>query len=243
MTRTHYFISARSRLLAVGVGAFLAALTLGILPARADAGDEAHLLALTNSVRSSQGVGALSIDSRLNSVAQAWAVQLAQNGVLSHNASLPSQVTGWKTLGENVGVGGTVDAVHAGFVASPTHYENLVDPAFTKVGFGFVRPDARIFIVEVFMQPSAQSSTGASVVKPAATAPPATTPAAAPATAPAPRTTPAPAPVTAPATATTPTSTVGAATTAPAPSASELSPWMVHSLDRLRSMEEPIKAA
>src|SRR4051794_28878810 len=187
MTRMHYLRGA-----AAGLSAVVAALTLGILPARADAGDEAHLLALTNQVRAGQGVGALAIDSRLTSVAQAWAVQLAANGVLSHNASLPSQVTGWKTLGENVGVGGTVDAVPAGFVASPTHYENLVDPAFTKVGFGFVRPDARIFIVEVFMQPS----TTASVVKPAATAPPATTPAATtPVTAPASPTTPAPSPV------------------------------------------------
>jgi hypothetical protein len=196
---------------------------VGVLPARADAGDADRLLGLTNQVRASQGLPALSMDSQLTSVAQAWATELASRGVISHNPSVRSQVVGWKIVGENVGVGGTVDAVHAGFVASPTHYANLVDSAYTKVGFGIVRPDARIFVVEVFMLPKSaapaavtQAQAAPAPVAPAVTVAPVTTvkpaaPAAAPAAAP----------------------TV--APTAPAAS-SELSPWMVHSLTRLRSM-------
>lgn len=143
----------------------VATVAVGIAPARADAGDAARLLTLTNQVRSARGLGPLTGDAQLNAVAQRWATTLAAQGVLSHNSALPSQVTGWKSLGENVGVGGTVDAIHDGFLASPTHLENLVDPAFTRVGFGIVRPDARIFVVEVFMKPAA-----------AAPAPVATTP-------------------------------------------------------------------
>ena len=193
---------------------------VGVLPAKADPGDAGRMLALTNQVRASQGLPALTMDSQLTSVAQAWAAELASRGVISHNPSVRSQVIGWKIVGENVGVGGTVDAVHAGFVASPTHYANLVDPAYTKVGFGIVRPDARIFVVEVFMLP--KSAAPAAVTQAQA----------------------APAPVAPPVTVTPVAATKPAASTAAAPTvaptapaaASELSPWMVHSLDRLRSM-------
>lgn len=198
----------------------VATVAVGIAPARADAGDASRLLSLTNQVRSSRGLGSLTVDAELSAVAQRWATTLAAQGVLSHNSSLPSQVRGWKSLGENVGVGGTVDAIHSGFLASPTHLENLVDPAFTRVGFGIVRPDARIFVVEVFMKPAA-STTAARATPPTTAAPKAT---AAPGT-------------TAPA--------GSAAATAPAPvvatvtapqEAGELSTWMVLSLEGLRSM-------
>lgn len=197
-------------------------IALSALPAQADAGDAARLLDLTNQVRAAQGLPGLTIDSQLTSVAQAWAAELASRGVISHNPSVRSQVTGWKVLGENVGVGGTVDAVHAGFVASPTHYANLVDSAYTKVGFGIVRPDARIFVVEVFMLPA--SAPAAATVRPAA-APATTVPSAAPAVTPVTTVKPAAAPV----------STVSAAP-APAGPAPELSAWMVYSIERLRSM-------
>lgn len=191
----------------VAMVAVVATVALGALPAQADAGDDARLLSLTNQVRAAQGLPALTTDSQLTAVAQAWAVELAGRGVISHNPSVRGQVTGWRELGENVGVGGNVDAIHAGFVASPTHYANLIDTAFTKVGFGIVRLDARIFVVEVFMLPAAT-----------APAPPAqATQAATPAT----TAKPAPAATAAP---------------APPPAAPELSPWMVYSIEGLRSM-------
>ena len=202
----------------------VATVAVGIAPAKADAGDASRLLSLTNQLRSSRGLGSLTVDAELNAVAQRWATTLAAQGVLSHNSSLPSQVTGWKSLGENVGVGGTVDAIHNGFVSSPTHLENLVDPAFTRIGFGIVRPDARVFVVEVFMKPAAAAAVAAppTTTAPKAAAAPVTTVPARPAVAAAPAPTPAP-------------SAVVAAVTSPQ-QAAELSPWMVLSLEELRSM-------
>ncbi|HVL07532.1 MAG TPA: CAP domain-containing protein [Acidimicrobiales bacterium] len=205
------------------MAAAVTTVAVGVLPAQADPGDASRLLALTNQVRAAKGLPALTIDSQLTSVAQAWAVELAGRGVISHNPSVRSQVTGWKVLGENVGVGGTVDAVHAGFVASPTHYANLVDSAYTKVGYGIVRPDARILVVEVFMLPA--SAPAAAPVRVAAA--PAPTSAPVPAT-PVPTVKPAAAPAPAP-----------SAARPPAGPAAELSPWMVHSMERLRSMGSP----
>lgn len=202
----------------------VATVAVGIAPARADAGDASRLLSLTNQLRSSRGLGSLAVDAELNAVAQRWATALAAQGTLSHNSSLPSQVTGWKSLGENVGVGGTVDAIHSGFVASPTHIENLVDPVFTRVGFGIVRPDARIFVVEVFMAPAAATpaivATPPTTTAPKATSAPVTTAPARQAAATSPDRAPA---------------AVVTAVSAPQATAA-LSPWMVLSLEGLRSM-------
>jgi hypothetical protein len=174
----------------------------GMSPAGAASSDEMRLLALTNQVRAANGLPVLTINGHATNVAQRWAGTLAERGVISHNASLPGQVTGWKDLGENVGVGGTVDAVHDGFLASPTHRANIVDPSFTEVGFGIVRPDARIFVVVVFMQPVARGAQPVPTTVDAAVTPPP--------------------PV-------TPTVQRPAAVT-------ELSPWMVVSLEQSRSL-------
>ena len=191
-----------SSLCKVGVALVVATvLAAGMSPAVAASSDEMRLLALTNQLRAANGLPALTINEQVTSAAQRWASTLADRGVISHNASLPGQVTGWKDLGENVGVGGTVDAVHDGFVASPTHRANIMDPAFTEVGFGIVRPDARIFVVVVFMQPVARGAQ--------------------------------PVPTTAKAAVTSPAVT----TTVQAPAVvTELSAWMVVSLEQSRSM-------
>ena len=211
-----------------------------IAPARADASDESQLLSLTNEIRTSNGLSPLTIDSQLSRVAQRWAGTLAERGVISHNSSLPSQVTGWKLLGENVGVGGTVDAVHAGWVASATHHQNLVDPSFTKVGFGIVRPDARVFVVQVFMQP--KSSVGSTTVAPttapvaapraASVVPPTSAPASPASVDAAPALTVRPVPPASPA----PAATVVEPPKSPL-AVGQLSAWIVHSLGRLRSTE------
>lgn len=193
---------------------------LGTVPASAASSDEARLLELTNQVRAANGLSALSINAQVTLVAQRWATTLAERGVLSHNESLPSQVAGWKELGENVGVGGTVDAVHAGFVASPTHRANIVESAFTQVGFGIVRPDARIFVVIVYMQPALSATT----VAPKSASVPATT---APVSPPVPTTVKPAQPAVAP--------VVQATAAVPAPA--ELSTWMVVSLEQSRSRQ------
>ena len=225
-----------------GMVAGMVVLAVVLAPARAEASDEFRLLTLTNQVRASSGLPTLTTDPQLSGVAQRWAATLAGRGVISHNSSLPDQVSGWKLLGENVGVGGTVDAIHAGWMASATHHRNVVDPSFTKVGFGVVRPDARIFVVQVFMLPKAQAAPPATVA--ATAAPAAATPSAPKATVssapPAPKpASAAPAPVPASSTSASAAAIVQALSAPPA--GGELSPWLVHSLDRLRSLE-PVKA-
>jgi hypothetical protein len=136
--------------------ASMLAMALALVPAaHADTGsDETRFLELTNSLRVSKGVAPLAVDGGLVSVARSWSGKMAAAGEISHNPSLANQVpSGWKKLGENVGQGGNVDSLQQAFVNSPSHYHNLVDPAFNLVGIGVVYGSGGLIFVTVdFMQ-------------------------------------------------------------------------------------------
>ena len=157
---------------------------LGAPAAGATAAEDARLLALVNSVRTESGLPPVVADASLASVASGWASSMASAGALSHNGSLTSSVTGWTKLGETVGRGASIEVVHGTFVSSPAHHAVMVDPAFTRVGFGVVHAaDGRVYVVADFMQPSsagaprpAQASVAAPVPTPAAAAPAAAAP-------------------------------------------------------------------
>jgi len=58
----------------------------------------------------------------------------------------------WQKLGENVGVGPSVDSLTAAFIASPAHYRNLVDPSWDSMGVGVTIVNGTIYVAEEFMQ-------------------------------------------------------------------------------------------
>jgi uncharacterized protein YkwD len=121
--------------------------------AQADSlGTEGAFVAAINSLRVSKGLPTLAVDDRLTSVARAWSQQMAGAQLLSHNPNLPAQgPAGWRSLGENVGVGPSVAWLEAAFEASPHHYENLVDPSYTAIGVGVVEANGQIWVTEDFM--------------------------------------------------------------------------------------------
>jgi len=106
------------------------------LAAPAFASPAGDLGAATNVSRASNGLPALTVNSSLTAVAQAWANQLAAANVLSHNPALRNQVSDWNVLGENVGMAGDIPTVQAAFMASPPHRANILDPRYTQMGVG-----------------------------------------------------------------------------------------------------------
>jgi hypothetical protein len=224
--------------LIVAVAAMATLQWLGAPAAGATAGEVARLLELVNSVRTESGLAPVIVDASLASAASGWASSMAAAGALSHNGSLTSSVTGWSKLGETVGRGASIEVVHEVFVASPAHHAVLVDPAFTRVGFGVVHAaDGRVYVVADFMQPA---SAGASTPKPASAgaAAPAPTPGAA---APAPA-----APAAAPAAVATASPTTGLGTVAgptPTPkSAPGQEDWAAFALRAIRLVVEALAA-
>jgi len=126
-----------------------------VLPATAQAdtvSDEATFVAKINALRASKGLGALQVDPVLVTKARLWSAGMAAAGKIWHSTLSDGVTEDWKKLGENVGMGGSVDGLHDAFVASPHHYENLVDPAFGYVGIGVVKSGGTIYVSEVFMQ-------------------------------------------------------------------------------------------
>jgi uncharacterized protein YkwD len=131
----------------------------GIAPAAAppaaapiDSAGASALTSLTNGVRTSAGLAPLARDGSLDAQAVAWAQELASSGRLRHS-NIPRSIIGkpWSTVGENVGVGPSVQIVHNALVASSGHYANIVGPAYTRVGIGVaVDASGQVWVCEVF---------------------------------------------------------------------------------------------
>ncbi|HET7721147.1 MAG TPA: CAP domain-containing protein [Acidimicrobiales bacterium] len=186
----------------------LSAAVLGVAtPAQAASAEESKVLALTNQVRASVGAPALAWDEGMASIARAWAAKMAANGIISHNPSYTSQITGsWTKASENVGQGPDIDTIHRALVASHSHYVNMTDTEVTAMGVGVVTSGNTVFIVENFVgragAPAPKVTTTKAPAPPTTVARPATTvaPKVAAAPKPAPTTTAPPTTVPAPAT-------------------------------------------
>lgn len=104
------------------------------------------LLSDTNTKRTQNGVASLHLNSKLDAAAQAKANDMASRNYWSHNTPegnppwifVTAQKYSYQKLGENLAAGfGDEQSTINGWMASPPHKENLLDPAFTDVGFGF----------------------------------------------------------------------------------------------------------
>jgi uncharacterized protein YkwD len=136
--------------------------------------ESSQFVAAINQLRESKGLNDLIVSDNLSSIATNWAVTMAGQDNIFHRSDLSDGVTlNWKRLGENVGVGPSVGNLMDAFIASPHHYENLVDPSFTHVGVGSVRtPDGLMYTAHEFASVVGYST----AVKPASNPAPAPAP-------------------------------------------------------------------
>jgi len=121
--------------------------------AAADPGThEANFVTAINQLRIAQGLNPLIVDRELITASRYWADSMAEVGAISHAPKITAGITQpWLKVGENVGMGGAVTPLMEAFIASPTHYENLIDPLYTHVGVGVVREGNTIFTTHRFM--------------------------------------------------------------------------------------------
>jgi len=147
---------------AVAVTTF-AGLATASSAAASTGGDESGFVASVNAARRSAGRPTYVASADLTSVARRWAQSMASSGSLRHNPNLAGQVSGWRFVGENVGVGYDVRGLHRAFMASPAHRANVLDSDFSQVGIGVAYGGGRLWVAEVFRKPTA--STAASAVR------------------------------------------------------------------------------
>jgi uncharacterized protein YkwD len=94
----------------------------------------------------------LRLNSRLSLVAQRHSARMAKLNRLHHNPNLVKDVGDmpWKILGENVGVGSTVNTLHKAFMNSPSHRANILKGAYRQVGIGVLYSRGRTWVTVVF---------------------------------------------------------------------------------------------
>jgi hypothetical protein len=210
--------------LAVAVTAAAGVAAPGAAGAASTPADEAVFLAKINGLRASVGLAALSSDAALAATSCTWNDQLIVANALSHDPNLSAAIASvepnWRKGGENVGMGGTVDSLFDAFVASPGHYQNLVDPQYSRVGICAARsPSGKLFTTHRFL------GVGSAPAPPPPPPPPPTTAAPPPPPPPPPPTTAAPPPPPTPAPTQPPAATAAPAPTpAPAPSNASAAP-------------------
>jgi uncharacterized protein YkwD len=138
----------RGRALGVAVVAFVAFALLRPVPAaearptdtsaliRLLGGEVGAFVEQINLLRTALGLQPLAVSDQLTRVATSWSQHMAAQGDISHNPDLSALVSGWTGLAENVGAGWGVLSLMDAFIASPSHYVNLVHPSYTHVGVG-----------------------------------------------------------------------------------------------------------
>lgn len=120
---------------------------------------EGEFVSRTNGARAANGRAAYAVRSDLASVARRHAARMAAQGRIWHNGNLQNEVANWRAVGENVGMGGSVSAIHSAFMNSSAHRSNILDRDFTEVGIGTaVGGDGTIYVAEVFRQPMSSST-------------------------------------------------------------------------------------
>ncbi|MEE9416512.1 MAG: CAP domain-containing protein [Acidimicrobiales bacterium] len=121
--------------------------------AGAQAGEEQAFLDALNQTRNDLGLPALILHDELTSLSRLWAEEMAAEGEIFHANPISENLTAnWLKLGENVGVGPEVGALMDAFIASPGHYENIIDAEFTHYGVGVVWDGDIMFTTHRFMK-------------------------------------------------------------------------------------------
>jgi hypothetical protein len=159
------------KLLLVTLAAFAATGLIPMASAHADTvSEESSFVSQINALRASKGLATLAVDAGITGKARAWAQTMADKNTIWHSTLSDGVTADWQKLGENVGMGASVDSLETAFVNSPHHYANLVDPAFRSIGLGVVHSDTGIlFVSEVFMVTRTAASVPAPVALPAVT--------------------------------------------------------------------------
>lgn len=107
-----------------------------------------NIIALTNETRRSLNLSELTVDPKLAQAAQAKAEDMFKNQYFAHTS--PDGVTPWdwikssgynyRSAGENLAANFTeAEDVEAGWMASPTHHDNIVSDRYDEIGVGIAQ--------------------------------------------------------------------------------------------------------
>lgn len=123
-----------------------------------DSDAEHELVRRINHSRKEAGLPKLELSNKLREAARRHALEMARRAQLTHRFAGEPELrqrvaaTGLRfdLVGENVGRSPDVSDLHAGFLRSPAHRENILHPQENAVGVGAVRVGGELFVTEDF---------------------------------------------------------------------------------------------
>lgn len=117
--------------------------------------DQQQDLDLINAARKANGRAAVAAHFDAAKKAQAWSEHMARTGKLAHTGGGssvdPTGITGWCALAENVGKGGSLEAVNRAFLDSSAHRANMLG-RFDKVGTGVHKAGSTYWVTEIYVR-------------------------------------------------------------------------------------------
>jgi uncharacterized protein YkwD len=144
--------SIRTLLLSFGLASALSVSLLVATPVSAATTLERAFVTKLNASRVYHGLRALYFAPDLTTRAHRHSAAMASRRRLYHsNLSL---VCCYRAVAENVAVGYTVTGVHRALMNSSAHRANILDRRWTGVGVGVVQSGGRIWVTQIFRQPS-----------------------------------------------------------------------------------------
>ncbi len=152
---------------------FIVTVMIAAMAIPALAGPEGTLVSKINSSRAANGLAPLETYWDLTDDARAQSARMMDRGEIFHNPSLSSVTGVWQSLGENVGMGVDISALHTAFMNSAAHRGNILGN-YNYVGVGVKTDGAGVNWVTVIFMRAAPGLNGGTTTT-TTTAPPATT--------------------------------------------------------------------
>jgi uncharacterized protein YkwD len=108
---------------------------------------------LLNQFRARSGLPKLSYVPELGAKAQAQAQRMANERKISHSANLAAGVpAGWRRVGENVAMSGSIQTAQTALENSPEHRANMLNRAYNQVGVAVVNANGAFWVVQELVQ-------------------------------------------------------------------------------------------
>ncbi len=127
---------------------------------------ERQIFELANQERAKAGVPPLKWNNNLAIAARLHANEMAKRNELSHqfkaeadmSARLADQGARFDSAAENIGLADAMEELHLGWMRSPPHRANLLNPRYDQMGVGIARAGDRLYATQDFAHSVAKFS-------------------------------------------------------------------------------------
>lgn len=127
---------------------------------------EQRLVTLLNQERALHHLPPLKFNPRLLQSARLHCERMVAEKQLSHQfpgepavaARISAEGIRWNTVAENVGYASDIDGLHQGWVLSPPHHHNMLDPRFTDVGIAVLHSGDLYYADQNFARVTTESA-------------------------------------------------------------------------------------